>query len=80
MNLISGKGGERFLVKSIDESPDTTRRLFEIGLHSRANIKIEKNDGQSPLLILVHGAVIALGREIGKNIKVERIEPCTKSD
>ncbi len=57
-------------IMSIRSESRSTKRLYEMGLHTGAEIKVKKNDHTGPLILGIHGANIAVGRTLTDAILV----------
>jgi FeoA domain. len=49
-----------------------TKRLYELGLNTGAEVKVEKNDF-GPIILRVYGNKLALGRGLAEHIEVEEV-------
>lgn len=63
------KKGELGLVNLISAGKNATKRLYEMGFYSGAEVKIVKND-LGPLIVSLNGNKIALGRGLAEKIIV----------
>jgi DtxR family transcriptional regulator, Mn-dependent transcriptional regulator len=70
---VSGLGaGESGIVKSCAGDPGAMGRCLAMGVTPGSNVKMVRNFGSGPVLIKVHDAELALGREIAGKIVVTR--------
>ena len=63
------KKGELGLINLISAGKNATKRLYEMGFYSGAEVKIVKND-LGPLIVSLNGNKIALGRGLAEKIIV----------
>ena len=74
MFLNNLKEGESCLVSDIDASPDTKRRLFDMGLIKNTRVKcLQKSPFGDPVAYLIRGTVIALRSEDSSRIKIKEV-------
>jgi ferrous iron transport protein A len=71
LNLTNSSQGKEVKVVNIDGGDATQKRLKDLGILNNETIFIVKNDKVGPVIILVKGSKIALGRNISGNIQVE---------
>ncbi|MBZ2175434.1 ferrous iron transport protein A [Schnuerera sp. xch1] len=62
--------GDNCKVNKICAGYNATRRLYEMGLNTGANIKVVKND-IGPIILSLSGNKIAIGRGLAEKIIVE---------
>lgn len=74
--LISLKQGEGCRISGMDLPPSITKRLFELGLHTGAQVTMKKNN-IGPCIVGIHHATIALGRNLCSNIYIKSEESKT---
>lgn len=68
--LSIGKENSKYLISRIDAEKTSSKRLYEMGLHSGAEILVKKNDNFGPLILAVHGSRIAVDRKLSEKITV----------
>lgn len=61
--------GDNATIKNISAGGTATRRLYEMGLNTGAQVKVVKNDF-GPIIVSLLGNKIALGRGLAKKIVV----------
>jgi ferrous iron transport protein A len=66
-SLIKLMPGEKGIVKSIDAGGCATKRLYEMGFNTGANINVVKND-RGPIIVSLSGNKIALGRGLAEKV------------
>jgi len=62
--------GENCKIQKISAGFMATKRLYEMGLNSGAQVKVVKND-IGPVIVSIYGNKIALGRGLAEKIFVE---------
>lgn len=67
--LIQLNPGDNVKVKKISAGSCATKRLYEMGFHTGANIEVVKND-TGPIIVSLSGNKIALGRGLAQKIIV----------
>jgi Fe2+ transport system protein FeoA len=67
--LISLEKGQVGRITGMDLPPHTTKRLFELGLHTSAQVTMKKNN-QGPCVLGIHHFTIAVSRKLCENIFV----------
>jgi Fe2+ transport system protein FeoA len=72
MVLTEIKKNCRCKIKNISKGQMATKRLYELGLNTGAEIKVEKNDF-GPIILRVYGNKLALGRGLAEHIEVEEL-------
>lgn len=71
LSLIQLKEGDRCKVARIQAGHSATRRLYEMGFNTGAQIEILKND-RGPMIVGLGGHKIALGRGLAEKMLVGR--------
>ncbi|MDO5689289.1 MAG: FeoA family protein [Tissierellia bacterium] len=66
--------GETCRIIRIQSQGPSTKRLYEMGLHTGAEVKVKKNDHKGPQILGIHGANIAIGRNLADGIQVRKGE------
>ena len=61
--------GQEAVVKEIAAGTYATKRLYEMGFNTGANIKVVKND-RGPIIVSLSGNKIALGRGLAEKVMV----------
>lgn len=69
-NLNPGKSGR---VKNIAAGDCATKRLYEMGFNTGANVKVIKND-RGPVIVSLSGNKIAIGRGLANKIIIDDID------
>ncbi len=69
--LVSLKPNEYGRVREISGCCKAKKRLYELGLHKNAYVKVIKNDF-GPLIINLSGNKLALGRGLACHVIIER--------
>lgn len=69
-SLISLKPKECGRVKEISGCCKAKKRLYELGLHKNACVKVVKNDF-GPIIINLSGNKLALGRGLASHVFIE---------
>ncbi len=69
--LVSLKTTESGRIREISGCCKAKKRLYELGLHKNAYIRVVKNDF-GPLIINLSGNKLALGRGLACHVIVER--------
>ena len=67
LTLVQGDFGK---VKLIEAGKDATRRLYEMGFNTGANVKVIKNDS-GPVIVSLAGNKVAIGRGLAEKITLE---------
>lgn len=62
--------GEKCKIQKISAEFMATKRLYEMGLNSGAQVKVIKND-IGPIIVSLYGNKIAVGRGLAEKILVE---------
>lgn len=70
MALVSLKPNEIGIIKEISGGCNAKKRLYELGLHKGASIKMIKNDF-GPIILNLSGHKLALGRGIASYVFLE---------
>jgi Fe2+ transport system protein FeoA len=65
--------GEKGTISSLESCFTVVKRLTDLGLTKGCEVLMRKNYGSGPLIILVRGTELALGRVIADKIWVEKI-------
>jgi ferrous iron transport protein A len=73
ISLIKLHEGDEAKVESIAAGKDATKRLYEMGLNTKARISVLKNDF-GPVLASVNGNKIAIGRGLAEKVMVQKTE------
>ncbi len=73
--LVDQRPGTCVIVQEVNCPGKITKRLYEMGLHTGAQLEVKKND-RGPLVMGVHGANIAIGRKSCASILVLPKEVC----
>ncbi|NMB06804.1 MAG: hypothetical protein GX981_00280 [Tissierellia bacterium] len=68
-NLNPGENGK---VKNIAAGDCATKRLYEMGFNTGANVKVIKND-RGPIIVSLSGNKIAVGRGLANKIIIDNI-------
>ncbi len=71
LSLVSLKKDECGRVKEISGCCKAKKRLYELGLHKNACVKVVKNDF-GPLILNLSGNKLALGRGLACHVMIER--------
>ena len=69
-SLVFLNPGDNGTVKEICAGGQATRRLYEMGFHTGAKVKVVKND-RGPLIVSLSGNKIALGRGLAQKIMID---------
>jgi Fe2+ transport system protein FeoA len=72
MVLAEVKPNTKCKIKNIFKGQMATKRLYELGLNTGAEVKVEKNDF-GPIIVRVYGNKLALGRGLAEQIEVEEV-------
>ncbi len=64
--------GQEGRIEGIQAGRRATKRLYEMGFHTGARVRIAKNDA-GPVIVSFRGNKIALGRGLASKIEVSRI-------
>ncbi|NLY77683.1 MAG: ferrous iron transport protein A [Tissierellia bacterium] len=67
--LTQLNSGQNCKIKKISAGMMASKRLYEMGLNSGAEVKVVKND-IGPVIVSVHGNKIAVGRGLAEKIIV----------
>ncbi|MBC7087960.1 MAG: ferrous iron transport protein A [Tissierellales bacterium] len=70
--LAEVKQNNKCKIKNITKGQMATKRLYELGLNTGAEVKVEKNDF-GPIILRVYGNKLALGRSLAEQIEVEEV-------
>lgn len=70
-SLLSINKGEHCRIQDMELPSQTTKRLFELGLHTGAQVTMKKNN-VGPCILGIHHSTIALDRNLCRNIFVVR--------
>ena len=73
ISLIKLHEGDEAKVESIAAGKDATKRLYEMGLNTKARISVLKNDF-APVLASVNGNKIAIGPGLAEKVMVQKTE------
>jgi ferrous iron transport protein A len=74
MVMLNVDPGRKVRVTRIAGGERRTRKLFEVGIVPGAELElISRHPFKGPLLLKLGNAVLALGRDMAKNIEVEEI-------
>lgn len=65
--------GEEVFIRGADLEEGLRFRLYYMGLYPGSRAKIVRNDGRYPVLVEVHGSLIAISAEIAEKIYVGRV-------
>lgn len=69
-DLTALKEGDSGRVNSINAGRGATKRLYEMGLNTGANVKIVKND-MGPVVVSLNGNKVAFGRGLAEKIMIK---------
>lgn len=67
--LATLRKGEKGKIDSIVAGKDAAKRLYEIGLNTRASIHIIKND-IGPIIVSINGNKVAVGRGLAEKVMI----------
>ncbi len=59
--------GEKGKISLIDAGKNATKRLYEMGFHTNAPVRVIKNDW-GPLIVSINGNKVALGRGLAEKV------------
>lgn len=71
LSLVCLKPNECGRIKEISGCCKAKKRLYELGLHKSACVKVVKNDF-GPIILNLSGNKLALGRGLASQVMVER--------
>jgi Fe2+ transport system protein FeoA len=71
-NLSQIRQGEKVIIDSLHEGNELNRRLTSLGFTPGVDIEIMQNYGRGPMIVMVRGSRVALGRGEADKIKVNR--------
>ncbi len=71
--LIKLNAGEHCQVSRILAGRSATKRLYEMGFNTGAQIKVLKND-RGPLIVALCGHKVALGRGLAEKMLVGKVQ------
>lgn len=71
LTLTRARCGDRLRITSICESCSPCMRLREMGFYERAEVRKIADGGA--MICLLMGMRVAIGRELGKHVHVEKI-------
>lgn len=69
-SLIRLSPGEKGRVEKIAAGTYATKRLYEMGFNTGANVQVIKND-RGPIIVSLSGNKIALGRGLAEKIIID---------
>lgn len=69
MTLANLHPGQEAIVREIAAGNYATKRLYELGFNTGANLKVVKND-RGPIIVSLSGNKIALGRGLAEKVMV----------
>ncbi len=69
--LFAFSKGSRVRIHHCEDNLPLKRRLEALGIIPGEEIAIVKNDGVMPIIILVKGAKVMIGRSVGRSIYAE---------
>ena len=69
-SLLTLKQDDRCRIQGMNLPASVTKRLFELGLHTGAQVTMKKNN-IGPCVLGIHHATIALGRNLCANIYID---------
>ncbi len=67
--LLSLRAGERCRIHSMELPAHVTKRLFELGLHTGAQVTMKKNN-IGPCVLGIHHSTIAVGKNLCQKIYI----------
>lgn len=67
-------GGKNAIISSLREGSEINRRLTSLGFTPGAGVEIVQNFGRGPMIVMIRGTKIALGRGEAAKISVEMEE------
>ncbi|NMB08963.1 MAG: ferrous iron transport protein A [Tissierellia bacterium] len=70
INLSNLHPGDKGVVRKITAGSYATKRLYEMGFNTGANLMVVKND-RGPIIVSLSGNKIALGRGLAEKVIVE---------
>lgn len=65
--------GEEVIIRGADLEEELRFRLYYMGLYPGSRVRIVRNDGHYPVLVEVHGSLVAISAEIAEKIYVEKV-------
>jgi ferrous iron transport protein A len=72
-SLVDLAAGECGRVQRIAAGANATKRLYEMGFNTGAQVRVMKNDF-GPLIVALEGNKIALGRGLAEKMLVKKLE------
>jgi ferrous iron transport protein A len=72
ISLADLLSGERAIIKEFTAGRSVTTRLASLGITPGAEVNMTQNYGRGPLIVMVRGARVALGRGEAALVLVER--------
>jgi Fe2+ transport system protein FeoA len=66
------KQGQKVYIQSLHEGNELNRRLTSLGFTPGVDVEIIQNFGRGPMIVMVRGTRVALGRGEAEKISVDR--------
>lgn len=71
-SLASSPAGSAVRIMHLTGGPEARRKLLDMGLVPGEHLRVQRNDGDGPLLVQIHGGSVMIGRGLAEKIRVHR--------
>lgn len=71
--LSQFKEGEEVVIRGAALDEELRFRLYYMGLYPGSRVKVVRNDGKYPVLVEVHGSLVAISADLVHRVFAERL-------